>query len=404
VARSAYAKARHGELPDDAPAVAIPGLAEWPADRIADGVEWTKAFYAEHFPKLHARYVASWPDPPVGSIDHARYWAIVEQASGDVDTLAATLRALPLEELVGFDRWHVTYNRALIRNDMRVACRLALGKDDNDTVAGFRGWLMLQGHAAVQAAMHDLDAMLATARPATCWSGLFVTWKALEARDIYHKNHDDFETIPDRDGWRADWDERVPTVAARRERFPRLTAGKTDRELGAPIDVSMMTDYERQRVAVDRYEQARACAAATERLALLDAALEAWPRNIDARSLRGRTHAELGNVAAALADFDAVLADTPHAESTRWARAQLRLANGDRDGAIADAREAANRVDAAREWLASLVPGTPHRVRHAKFGDGTVVSADATGNEPKLVIDFAGGRKTIARRFIEAID
>ncbi len=77
---------------------------------------------------------------------------------------------------------------------------------------------------------------------------------------------------------------------------------------------------------------------------------------------------------------------------------------GDRDGAIADAREAANRVDAARAWLASLVPGTPHRVRHTKFGDGTVVSADATGSEPKLVIDFAGGRKTIARRFVEPID
>ncbi len=292
VARRAYVAAGYGKLPHDAPDVAIPARAEWPADRIAGGVKWTKPFYAERFPKLYARYVASWPDPPVGSIDHARYWAIIEQASGDVDALAASLRALPLEELIGFDRWHVTYNRALIRNDMRVACWLALGKDDNDTVAGFRGWLMLQGHAAVQAAMRDLDAALSTTRPATCWSALFVTWKALEARDVYEKNHDDFETIPDRDLWRADWGEPVPTVAERRERFPRLTAGKTDRQLGAPLDVSMMTDYERQRVAVDRYEQARACAAATERLALLDAALEAWPRNVDARSLRGRTHVE----------------------------------------------------------------------------------------------------------------
>jgi tetratricopeptide (TPR) repeat protein len=404
VARSAYAKAGYGELPDSRSDVAIPGRDEWPADRFASGLKWDKPFYAAHFPKLYARYVASWDDPPVGAIDHPRYWAIVEQAGGDVDRLAAILRALPLEELVGFDRWHTTYNRALNRNDMRVACRLALGKDDSDTVAGFRGWLMLQGSGAVQAAMRDLDSMLAATRPATCVSALVVTWRPLEARGIYEKQHDVLETIPDGHDWRADWQEREPTVAERRERFPRLTAARGDRELGAPIAVSMMTDYERQRVAVDHYERARGCSDARERLALLDAALAVWPRNIEALSLRGRTHVELGNGDAALADFDAVLAGTPHAEATWWERAQLRLARGDRDGAISDAREAAYRVEAARVWLASLVEGTPRGVRHSKFGDGTVVSADATGSEPKLVIDFASGRKTIARRFVEAID
>jgi hypothetical protein len=343
-------------------------------------------------------------DPPVGSIDHGRYWQIIEQARRDIDVLTTILWALPLEELVGFDRWHATYNRALNRNDMRVACRLALGKVDSDTVAGFRGWLMLQGNAAVQAAMHDLDSLLATTRPATCTSALFVTWAPLEARGIYGKNHDVLEIIPDRDNWRADWDEREPTVAQRRERFPRLTAARGDRELGAPIEVSMMTDYERQRVATDHYERARGCTDASERLKSLDAALVAWSRNIEALSLRGRTHVELGNGDAALADFDAVLAEAPYAEATRWERARLRLARGDRDGAIADAREAAARVEAARLWLASLVPGMPRRVRHTKFGDGTVVSAEDTGSEPKLVVEFESGRKTIARRFLEAID
>ncbi len=287
---------------------------------------------------------------------------------------------------------------------MRCACRLRLGQDDGDSVAGFRGWLMLQGRAAVEAAMQDLDAMLAERpRPEPCFSALFVTWSPLERHGIYSRDHDQLEVIPDRDSWRADID-ATPTIPQLRERFPRLTAGRADHQLGGALDVTQLTTYERQRLATDLFERARASAADTERLALLDRAVEAWPQHLEARGLRGRTHAKVGHGDAALADFDAVLAYEPEAAFAQWERSKLRLARGDRDGAVADARAAAVRVEEARLWLSSLLKGTPRRVRHAKFGDGTVVSADDGGSEPKLVVDFAVGRKTIARRFLEAIE
>ncbi len=96
LARVAYEQAGHGELPKTA-SVEIPGRAGWPADRIAPRVKWTKAFYAEHFPRLH-HLVASWPDPPQGAIDHARYWAIIESVAG-VHGLGAALNKLTREEL-----------------------------------------------------------------------------------------------------------------------------------------------------------------------------------------------------------------------------------------------------------------------------------------------------------------
>ena len=36
--------------------------------------------------------------------------------------------------------------------------------------------------------------------------------------------------------------------------------------------------------------------------------------------------------------------------------------------------------------------------------DGTVVATDSSGAEPKLVIDFATGRKTIAARFVDVLE
>jgi hypothetical protein len=46
----------------------------------------------------------------------------------------------------------------------------------------------------------------------------------------------------------------------------------------------------------------------------------------------------------------------------------------------------------------------PKRVRHKKFGDGTVVSVEGTGDQQKLVIDFATGRKELAASFVEVIE
>lgn len=51
-ARRAYRQVTGEELPDDDPRVEIPGVAEWPADRVAAGAPRTHAFYARTFPKL----------------------------------------------------------------------------------------------------------------------------------------------------------------------------------------------------------------------------------------------------------------------------------------------------------------------------------------------------------------
>ena len=58
----------------------------------------------------------------------------------------------------------------------------------------------------------------------------------------------------------------------------------------------------------------------------------------------------------------------------------------------------------AEAWLAEHTrEAPPKRVRHAKFGEGDVVALEGTGDQAKLVIDFADGRKTLLRRFVVVI-
>lgn len=101
------------------------------------------------------------------------------------------------------------------------------------------------------------------------------------------------------------------------------------------------------------------------------------------RGRRGRLLAKLGRRDAALADFDAALAMQPNARPIQDARNEL-LGN--------------------RPKPTGAAVAAPTRVRHAKLGDGTVVSATGTGPDRKYVIDFADGRKTIMARFVEPID
>ena len=397
-------------IPDHAADVAIPGRDAWPADRIARGLKWNHAFYAAHFPRLGARYFAE-PEPPEPMIEHDRFWAIVDGAVAGARTADAAMAALAValgelsrDELIGFDRWLSAYNQALIRTDLRWACRIVVGKDDGETVAGFRGWILVQGRDAVHVATHELDTIVDRARfpVAHCLRVIFATDRAKSAHGIYRSAiEDDPPAIPDRDTWSPDLDK--PSVADLRVRFPRLTDGIGDDRLGAPYDFAKLAPYDRQRIAVDRFERAKVLEPAA-RLPLLDEAHLLWPTHDDIRALRGRTHAQLGNLDAALADLDDVLASQPDFALSRWERAKIREARGGSRAALADARAAAERVAEARTWLSTLSPGTPKRVRHAKFGDGTVVSVDATGSEPKLVVDFAVGRKTIARRFVETVE
>jgi hypothetical protein len=245
-ASDAHRRAHGGELPDDPRfRVAIPGRAEWPADRVAPGLKWDDAFYAAHFPKLYARYI----EPvqrrkPTGAISAARFWEIIEgardEAASAVDAvrrLERRLCELTLEELIGFHRWLSAYNHALFRDDLRAASAVLLGKNDVDTFAGFRGWLIVQGQAAVHAAVHELDSLLEHARhpPAACQRLLFVESLAANAHATYlgYLPEAECEAIPDRATWSPDWTAPAAAIGELRARLPRLSAGLSDVELAS---------------------------------------------------------------------------------------------------------------------------------------------------------------------------
>jgi tetratricopeptide (TPR) repeat protein len=371
------ARAAYGEDLPTAPDVVIPDRDAWPADRFERGLSWDDDFYAKQFPKLHARYIAPRAVPRApealepGSIPHDRFWSLLADAvAGTSDAaaaetrLAAALCELSREEVVGFERWLRAYLAALFpRDDVRALSRKLLGNDEPPIVAGLRGWLILQCREAMDAFTHRPDELMAHVKhpPEARTPMMLISARALERHGIRGRSFAP-ETIPDLHTWLPD-----------------------------------------ARDANELMERAKGLDAAA-RLPLLDRAHALWPANEEVRAMRGRTYHELGNLDAALAELDAVLQSRPDFVRSRWERSKVRFARGDRAGALADARDAAERIDEAKAWLATQASATPRRVRHSKFGEGTVVSADSTGSEPKLVIDFATGRKTLASRFVEVLE
>lgn len=311
VGRRAYAA--HGALPSS-PAPSIPGLSDWPADRIAPRVKWTNAFLRERYPRLWARYGASRPEAPSGAIPRERFWAIVEQARAArrEPTVRAHFAALldhlttaPLEEALGFCRWIGGYNEALIRNDLRAACRVLLGSVEVEAFAGFRGWLILQGEAALNAAVRDPDA-ITVSEPPRCLDVVHVATVLGDRRKTYLVVSLDEGARPDTTGWPEDRGEVAGgqyTPELLRAQLPRLTRDATD------------------------------------------------------ASLTGRS---------------------------------------------VGAKPAS--VVRAAPKPAAPIAAPPTRARHPKFGDGAIVSIEGTGESAKLVIDFASGRKTLMRRFVEVLE
>jgi hypothetical protein len=168
VANRAHRRAFGSDLPDDGTRVDIPDLASWAADRISSSVNWAKHDVLQAtYPRLWARF--GWEPPPTGAIDHARFWAILDEAKArrggrwDDDTVAELQRMLgeaPVAEQIGFDRWLKTYNQALVaRNDLRALGRVLLGSASAETFTAFRGWLLAQGEAVVHATLRDPDSL-----------------------------------------------------------------------------------------------------------------------------------------------------------------------------------------------------------------------------------------------------
>lgn len=396
---------RHGHV------AVVPDLAHWPPDRLAGIGKWTDEVYRVHFPALYARFV----EPrsrgrTTGTIDHARFWALIDEARAKDPTVSAELRRLLVAgsdaEAIGFTRWLETYNQGLIRDDLRAACRAALGDSDVYFVTGFRGALIARGHDAVLAAVREPDAIALPIVPMP--DLIFVGNDACRDKGIAGPDPDDLAEIPEHATWPPDSfaspvENYVP--AELRARFPRLTAGKPDRALTGPVDPGVLDDLAREKQAKHRYERAGALSDDYDRtgagvldaaIVLLDEALTFLPPQAPAKLMpevlqnltimvlgrRGRLLAKLGRRDAALADFDAALAIQPGSRPLQDARNEL-LGIGPKPPGPA---------------------ALPKRVRHPKLGEGTVVSASGAGPDRKYVIDFAGGRKTIMARFVEPID
>jgi hypothetical protein len=265
--------------------------------------------------------------------------------------------------------------------------------DDVRPVLGLIAWAIMQGAPTVRALAHDAGRVLeGVSHPPSRSHRLFlmciqlaktrgVDWLRLEP-----------EPIADL----ATWSTPDPVLPAFM-RFPQLAPLPDDPEAAALV---------LQQRAVTLVQHASAAALDFDKLRCLDLALELAPHSEPARRARLLVLARLGRTSLALADLDALLADHPSDDATRWQRAQLRDVAGDSAGAIADARTVATRVDAARAWLSARVVNAPTltRVHHLKFGLGTVVATDASGSEPRLVVDFAAGRKTIAAWFVDPAD
>lgn len=420
VASKAYETKTGEEMPRDASTTAvIPGVEAWPADRLAPRRKWTRALLRETYPKLWAR--AAWPEPPAGEITHARFWEIVAEARAQrsaptsdaiATSLAERLASGSVAELVGFDRWLRAYNVGLMRNDLVLACRVITGRADVDGRARFRGWLIAQGEDVVRAALRDPDALADLTLDVTpaCVEVIHAVARAAPKLGTYVGEPEEPAVLPD---WPADTGDPAPdrmfTPVALRARLPRLTAQRSDAFLTGPRDPATLDRDERDETAHELIHRATALAAEddlTTAIEWLDVAVTLEPRTADALLARSRLHLRAGRSDAALADLDAAILKVPHGGGLRMERAKQRLALGRREEALADARAALSYGHAeAGRWLqAASVAPPPVRVRHAKFGEGRVVSVEGKNDQQKLTVAFESGTKTLLRQFVEVIE
>jgi hypothetical protein len=92
----------------------------------------------------------------------------------------------------------------------------------------------------------------------------------------------------------------------------------------------------------------------------------------------------------------------PLVARTKAAAGARRPAQATRSAPAAPKREIPTRMPKP-EFKAPAKPAPapePKRYRHPKFGDGVLRSQEGTGEEAKLTIEFAAGRKTLLARFV----
>lgn len=207
-AGDAYKRVTGEEMPRREERAEIPGVEQWPADRLAGVGKWTDEVYREHFPALFKRFVEPASKARArGAIEHARFWELIDEARakdpGVCEALRRMLVAGSAAEAIGFTRWLRTYNQALIRDELRAACRAALGNSDVYFVTGFRGALIARGHEAVMGAVREPDAIALPIVPLP--DLVFVGDRACVDKGVAAPDHDDAAEIPGRETWPPDW-------------------------------------------------------------------------------------------------------------------------------------------------------------------------------------------------------
>jgi hypothetical protein len=156
-----------------------------------------------------------------------QFWSIIEAArskkTSETRLKAIYKQLLPLNgrALAEFQGVQVAWSAALDRRDLRAAAETIMGECGDDGFVNFRSWLLVQGRAAVEAAVRDPDVMvdwkIVGAPRAEGLSGL--------ASTVAGHNLEEVPFTVDTSGWPAD---RVPkrgcTDEDRERLFPRLSA------------------------------------------------------------------------------------------------------------------------------------------------------------------------------------
>jgi hypothetical protein len=156
-----------------------------------------------------------------------KFWSIIEAArtkkSSEARLKAIYKELLPLNgrALSEFKAVALAWTAALDRNDLRAAAATILGTAGDESFLGFRTWLLLQGRAAVDAAVADPDVIVDWKNTATPRAEGLVS---LAKKALGHEVEDLPFTV-DTSGWPADrLPEPTSTDEDRARLFPRLSA------------------------------------------------------------------------------------------------------------------------------------------------------------------------------------
>jgi hypothetical protein len=166
-------------------------------------------------------------------MDVQTFWSTIDAATANhrltserADHIIRTWQQVPMLELVVVDYLLQRQLRRARLRPLRTVCYLINGANDRDTFSAFRGWLLLQGQAAFDAAIEDPDSIAdllsstAEQRPLLCPRGPLLA-RLAHKRSVGHHVPHVWSPITDGTGTLAPDMRYDDDLAAR---FPRLMA------------------------------------------------------------------------------------------------------------------------------------------------------------------------------------